>query len=272
MLKKKTIITLIILASAFIAILFINNNFRIKNFSEKPETNAVSSGIENIKDEKETEPIGEKTIEKKNSERVESKKISNQVPFIVQAPTGNWSDPIFQDGCEEASIIMAMGWVNGIENISTNEALGKIKDIVQFEDKTFGYNADTDLKDVEKIFKQYFKYENVFIREGIVAEDIVVEIEKGNIVLVPAFGRALKNPNFTQPGPIAHMLIVTGYDKEKDEFITNDPGTKRGQNFRYKKSVLIDAIWQYSSGKGPLEIPEKEKMKKGMVVVMIKEG
>ena len=35
------------------------------------------------------------------------------VPFTVQAPYGEWSNPVFQDACEEASLIMAAAWVKG---------------------------------------------------------------------------------------------------------------------------------------------------------------
>src|SRR6266567_9414371 len=41
-----------------------------------------------------------------------------KVPFIVQAPFGNWSDPVFQNACEESSIVMAMGWLKGIKTIT----------------------------------------------------------------------------------------------------------------------------------------------------------
>ena len=34
------------------------------------------------------------------------------VPFTSQAPFANWDDIVFQNACEEASIIMAMRWVN----------------------------------------------------------------------------------------------------------------------------------------------------------------
>ena len=53
-------------------------------------------------------------------------KIVNQaVPFTSQAPTGQWSDERQQDGCEEASALMAMYWVQG-KSLSSQEALTKI--------------------------------------------------------------------------------------------------------------------------------------------------
>lgn len=33
------------------------------------------------------------------------------IPFIAHAPGGKWDNPIFRDGCEEASMLMVMGWI-----------------------------------------------------------------------------------------------------------------------------------------------------------------
>src|SRR4051812_4227943 len=35
------------------------------------------------------------------------------VPFTAQAPYGEWNDPKYGDGCEEASILMAAYWAKG---------------------------------------------------------------------------------------------------------------------------------------------------------------
>lgn len=190
-----------------------------------------------------------------------------KVPFIVQAPLGNWSDPIFQNACEESSIVMAMNWSKGIEEISAQQAMDQIKDIVEFEDKVFGYNADTDLSDIEKIFTQYFEYRGVAVMRNIVMEDIINELGKGNLVIIPAFGQKLANPNFTAPGPVAHMLVVIGYDEKSKKFITNDPGTKKGAGYKYDEKVLFDSIWEYSSGEEPLNPPADDSRKKSMVIV-----
>ena len=68
------------------------------------------------------------------------------------------------------------------------------------------------------------------------------------MVLVPTNGQALGNPYYRPPGPERHYLVIKGYDSRTEEFITNDPGTKRGQDYRYKQDVLFKAIRDYSSG------------------------
>jgi hypothetical protein len=195
------------------------------------------------------------------------KKTEQQVPFIVQAPFGNWKDSNFQNACEEASVVMAMGWIKDEKNISAIESKERILAIIDFENKTFGYSTDTNAFDIEKIFKQYFKYEKAKAQENIVLNDIKLEIQKGNIIIIPAFGQALNNPNFTFPGPVAHMLVIIGYDPLAKQFITNDPGTKNGAGYRYDENILFDAIWEYPSGKTDPPMPSSGKMKKAMIIV-----
>lgn len=192
-----------------------------------------------------------------------------KAPFTSQAPLGDWSDQRFQDGCEEASIAMAIKWVQGKAFVSPSEAQQEIINISKFEEKTFGHYIDASVEDVGKIFSQFYGFENFVIKRDIVSADLISELEKGNIILIPAYGRALKNPNYTAPGPIAHMLVIVGYDPKTGEFITNDPGTKKGEGYRYDEKVLFEAIWAYPSGKDHPSVP-KSTEQKAMLVVMQK--
>jgi len=196
-----------------------------------------------------------------------SKKIEQTVPFVIQAPFGNWEDPNFQNACEEASMIMAMGWVDGEKTISPQEAQKRILEIIDFENKTFGYSTDTNASDVERIFREHFKHENVHAMKNITLEDVKTEIQKGSVVIVPAFGRALENPNFTQPGPVAHMLVIIGYDPLTRQFITNDPGTRKGAGYKYDESLLFEAIWEYPSGASDPPLPTAGNVKKALISV-----
>ncbi|KKR20856.1 MAG: hypothetical protein UT50_C0015G0009 [Candidatus Moranbacteria bacterium GW2011_GWA2_39_41] len=199
------------------------------------------------------------TVEIKNT-------ILLDVPFIVQAPFGNWSNPIFQNACEEASIAMAMSWVKGVKTVSAFAARKQILDIADFEDANFGYNTDTNVYDVAKIFQRYFQYQAVAIKEGIVVDDIKQALQNGQLIIVPAFGQALNNPNYTTPGPVEHMLVVVGYDPVTHEFITNDPGTRKGGGYRYGEELFFNAIWSYPSGPASVSIPIGVR-KKAMLVV-----
>lgn len=212
-----------------------------------------------------------------SSEKEDTKEVSEKIqpvnklskleaPFVLQAPFANWVDPIFQGACEEASIVMAMNWINGVPALSPAESQKQILAIVEFENSTFGYNTDTDVFAVQKIFQQFFKKQEVFVREDITIVDIKRELQKGNLILVPAFGQALGNPNYTTPGPVEHMLVVTGYDPATLEFITNDPGTRHGLDYRYNEKILFNAIWGYPSGPKSISAPTGT-LKKAMIVV-----
>ena len=67
-------------------------------------------------------------------------KIYLGVPFLCQAPYANWSQP-WQDGCEEACIIMAVKYMRG--DLVTRE-LGnqEILDMVDFQIKNYGGHYD----------------------------------------------------------------------------------------------------------------------------------
>ncbi|MFA6436560.1 MAG: hypothetical protein WCW30_05520, partial [Candidatus Gracilibacteria bacterium] len=59
-------------------------------------------------------------------------------------------------------------------------------------------------------------------------------------IVAPFAGRYLGNPYFTGKGPIYHSLVIRGYDET--HFITNDVGTRHGENFIYEYDVLLNAL------------------------------
>lgn len=170
------------------------------------------------------------------------------VPFTVQAPYGEWSDPIFQDACEEASVVMASAWVNGT-GLTKELAKKDIEALAALQKKKFGHSVDTSVEDTAWLFQEFFAEGSATVEKEVTIERMKAVLAEGNIVIVPTDGRALKNPNFTQPGPPRHMLVVTGYDDTTKEFIVNDPGTRKGERYRYAQSVLFDAILDYPTGK-----------------------
>lgn len=188
-----------------------------------------------------------------------TKKILLDVPFTVQAPLLEWSDPHFQDACEEASVLMAMKWIKNEEFGTKAESRNEILAISLWQTEKFGSYHDTSAEDTaERIFKGYFNYNDVSVRKNISSDDIILELEMGNIVIAPMNGQALKNPFFTQPGPERHMVLIKGYDPESQEFITNDPGVSQGKSYRYPVNVFMEAIRDYPTG-DHLPIVSEEK-------------
>ena len=187
--------------------------------------------------------------------------IAGVVPFSPQAPFGDWTDLRQQDACEETIALMAVSWARG-ETFTRAEALQKIIEISDWELAKYGEFRDTSTDDmVSWIFRDYFQFDGVHTEYDVTAEDLIRELQKGNILGVPVAGRALKNPFFTLPGPLNHMVLVIGYDEASREFIVHDPGTKQGENFRYDRLVLENAMRDYPTGAyGTAENPRKVMM------------
>lgn len=207
----------------------------IPSISQPPATQAPRTSPARLKDSEDKE---------------NSQVILYDVPFVSQAPTGNWNDPRQQDGCEEAAAFMTMLWVKGEKApITSQEKEQKLLAISDYQQKQYGGFHDTSVADtVERIFKGYFQYNKVEARHNIMIQDIISELKKGNLIIVPANGQKLANPFFTSPGPERHNLVIRGYDPNKKEFITNDNGTQRGELYRYDQQLLFNAIRDYPTG------------------------
>ncbi|MDP3888883.1 MAG: C39 family peptidase [bacterium] len=176
------------------------------------------------------------------------KAVNLDIPFTSQAPFGNWKDPKQQDGCEEAVSLMAVYFAQG-KSLTKQEALDQITNISNYETEKFGSYQDTSAEDtMNRIIKGYFGYNQVFVKKNITPQDIINELSQKHAVIVPLNGRLVGNPNYTAPGPERHNLVIRGYDPKTDEFITNDNGTRLGENYRYKKGVLFSAIRDYPTG------------------------
>lgn len=179
--------------------------------------------------------------------KIPKSSLIEDVPFTVQAPFGEWDDPIFQNGCEEAALVMASHWLSG-KPLSPEIAKQEIAPLSEYEKKQLGHSVDTSAEDTLKLFRDYYGIASGEVHTGIVLADIRESLASGSIVIVPADGRKLQNQHFTQPGPPRHMLVIIGYDAAKKQFITNDPGTKHGKGYRYPENILYDAILDYPTG------------------------
>ncbi len=219
---------------------------------EAPDTAPVSSEPSQEAEEAEPAPAPKAVM------------VNHNVPFTSQAPTGEWEDQRQQDGCEEASAYMAILWVKGEKVPSPAAVRDIIVKISDFEQDTYGEYRDVSLEDIRDwIFKDYFKYSNVEVKQGIEASDIIAALQAGHVIIAPMNGQRLGNPYFSGDGPERHMLVIRGYDPAKKQFITNDPGTRRGENFRYSEATIMDAIVAYPTGYHEPADPDK----KGILIV-----
>lgn len=252
---KKFLVLFLIISSLFIIFYWRNS---VNN-------NQVSVEIKPQLEDSEVATIAPVTIPTEIIRKDEIKSIFFNVPFTPQAPFADWSDPRQQDGCEEAVALMAVRWAKN-EKLTKEEGLREIIAASTYQSDKYGEYRDTSLEDtVERIIKGYFDYPGAEVKKVFSAEDIIYELMENHLVLVPLNGQILNNPYFTWPGPERHMVAIRGYDHKTNEFITNDPGTGRGEEYRYPVEVIFNAIREYSSG---YHVPITE-IEKSMIVIRV---
>lgn len=165
------------------------------------------------------------------------------VPFMVQAPLGNW-DAVHEETCEEASLMMLKYFLAGQAFGSSDAQEQELQKLVHWEADN-DYKVDVTVAEVSRIARDYYSLHGGRVIENPSVTDIKAEIAAGRPVIVPAAGQVLKNPYFTPPGPKYHMVVIRGYTDT--EFITNDPGTRRGKEFRYPHANLMEAMHDWNS-------------------------
>ena len=261
--SKKSIkyfIPAVILAGAVFFFAFHNNKTALapeKTETEKHETADANNNI--VPEETGDAPQAIIDEEIKNPEE---KKIQDNilisVPFTTQAPLSVW-DAKHEEACEEASLIMIKYYLDN-KPLNKDIAEKEIQSMIKFEIKNYGDYKDTTASETVKLASDFYGIKNLKVVYDFKAEDIQKYLSEKKPIIIPAAGRELGNPNFTALGPLYHNLVLVGYDG--DTIITNDPGTRKGEGYRYNINTLYNAIHDFP-GK-----PENiEKGKKAMIIV-----
>lgn len=167
------------------------------------------------------------------------------VPWMVQAPFADWTGS-YEDACEEASALMVHYYYTKQRFETQEEMKEELDKAFAWEDRRLGYNLDTTAEETAIMLREYFGWDRVELVEDPTAEQIKRHIAAGRPVIVPAYGKALLNPNFRNGGPDYHMLVIKGYTAT--DFVTNDPGTRRGADYVYPIARLMDAIHDWNGG------------------------
>jgi len=181
----------------------------------------------------------------------ESKSLPNSVnlavPFLLQAPTHNWSEP-YQNACEEAAAIMVDAFYHGRKDRFHEQDGNKaILDLITFEKKLLGKYDDTTAEETAHLIRAYFHYKNVTVQEVTSTQALKPILAKGYPILVPASGKSLHNPYFRNGGPPYHMLVIKGYLAD-GRWIMNDPGIGLGPDYVYTDKVLWEAMHDWNGG------------------------
>lgn len=173
--------------------------------------------------------------------------VNLDVPFTSQAPKSNWDFP-YQEACEEASAIMVDGYYRGERGkIPADRADKAILAIVDFQKKNYGFYEDTTAEQTAKFIKEAYGYSRVIVKPLTSVEEIKKPLALGYPVIVPFAGKLLGNPNYRNGGPPYHMMVIRGYTVDK--FITNDPGTRKGEGYLYDPLTIMNAAHDWTGSK-----------------------
>lgn len=236
---KKIKITIVFLLLAVFASVF---------YYKKTSENAVLNKeaiSEEILEKSDPEIVVEKEFEKQEEffEPILPDRVLLKVPFMSQAPFARW-DALHEDACEEASLIMLKYFSDGKKSISKEQAEKEIQDMIAFEKKN-KYGISITLDELSEVARKYYNLKTGRVEKNITIDDIKKELSDGKPVIVGAAGKVLPNPYFKNGGPNYHMLVVVGYDE--NGFITNDPGTRLGEGFRYAFEDLYKSIHDWDA-------------------------
>jgi len=234
-----------------------------KTESTKMEEAMVSSNEKKAEVDVEKNKENAAEIEKTETDKKEiPNKILIDVPFTSQAPFAVW-DEFHEEACEEAAIIMVKYFLDGKE-LTPQVAEKEIQSLIKFQIKNYGDYKDSTAKQIAQMYSDFYGQPKNGMKFKVVydfqKDDLKKYLSKGNPIIIPAAGRLLKNPYFTPPGPLYHNLVLIGYDG--NNIITNDSGTKRGQNYKYDINILYRAIHDFPGKKEDIE-----KGRKAMIIL-----
>ncbi len=181
--------------------------------------------------------------------------INLAVPFTSQAPRADWALP-YQEACEEAAALMVHQYWQKQSFSSKEETEAAILDLVDFEKKNYGAYEHTTAAETAQLIKDRWDYTTVdlILGSGVTLDRIKEELAGGYPIIVLAAGRELGNPNYRQPGPLYHALVIKGYLAD-GKIITNDPGTRNGRDYLYNPEILINSIHDWNNG----DVPDGQK-------------
>jgi len=168
--------------------------------------------------------------------------VNLNVDFFPQSPFWKWW-PIFNDTCEEASLLIAINYVrhNKMNRVAFRD---KLLDIVDYENKIFWDYKHTDVSQTSKILKNYFKFFDYKIVDNPSIKYMKQVLNNWNIIIAPFYGIGL-NPHYSGKWPEYHFMVIKGYNKT--DFITHDVWTKYWADYKYNQLELYRRLHDYDS-------------------------
>ncbi len=169
------------------------------------------------------------------------------VPFSPQVPDNQWIKP-WNNACEEVSVVMVREYYAGKDKITKDDAKKSMNSLFKIEDKIFGSNADTDAYRTNKLINEYTDF-GAKIVDNPTLEQIKDELKAGRPVITFHHGKDLPNNNhrWRAGGSYYHVMVLTGFDDEKQEFFVNDGGDYyTGLDYRYTYDIILNTLHDFN--------------------------
>ncbi|MCC7523140.1 C39 family peptidase [Candidatus Uhrbacteria bacterium] len=160
------------------------------------------------------------------------------VPYVPQAIDGRWVAP-WDEACEEASLLMVEGYYE--KNIVVDEQIAKkrMQSMIDWEMVVFNKFDDTDADETRRLIDEHAAFEAHIIRNPSL-DSIKDELSAGRpvIAMVDMFDLYAER----DLGDSYHVLVISGFDVAKKEFIVRDPA-RDTRRFSYTR--LMAALHDY---------------------------
>lgn len=169
------------------------------------------------------------------------------VPYVNEAPDGNWSGP-WKNGCEEAAVVMVEAFYQNKSSVSIAEAKQMMQQLFDEQDREWGSNANSDAARTVQFIHELDLFKARIVEDPTV-QQIKEEVAAGRPVITLHRGFELGNSNipFLATGSSYHTLVVVGYDDARKEFMVHDDGDdKAGTNRRYSYAVVMGSLHDYN--------------------------
>ena len=183
------------------------------------------------------------------------KQYNANLDFHSQSPFWTWWE-IFEQTCEEASVLLAMNHFHGRE-MNATEFRNELLELVKWEERTFGKYEHTNVDETARILEEYYRHKNYKIVESPSIESIKSSLSEWALVLAPFYGKWM-NPYYSNGWPEYHFMLLKWYTG--NDFISHDVGTKRGKDYRYSEEEIMNRMHDYHS-------EDIQKWAKKMIVV-----
>lgn len=179
-----------------------------------------------------------------------------KMTFYSQAPFGDWSEP-WQEACEEASILLIADTYYR-HNWTRENFRDEILKLVTWEDQNFGDYRNTNTAQISRMLQEYLGLKSV-IHPDPSFEDVQQVLARGHLIVMTFAGKMIGNPNYKNGGPVYHAMVMKGYKTgaatgAADKVITEDVGTKNGEDYVYNWATLQRALHDYTE---PIENGKK---------------